>query len=107
MVLIGFLRESKPTVTSFLEEYILNLISKADEIRNDTQLTCLIFDSFSCPYFSNTFKEKIFSIVYSEISFDIEKQSVLSFITSREWFFTWKDNNLAQVLMKKELRSPY
>jgi len=107
MVLIGFLRESNPIVTSFLEEYILNLISKADEIRNDTQLTCLVFDSLSCPYFSNTFKENLFTIVCSEISFESENQAVLNFITGREWFFTWKDNNLAQVLMKKELRSPY
>ena len=107
MVLIGFIRGGNPKVCLFLERYILKLISKTEELRTNTELTCLVFDSLSCPYFSESFKGELFQLISRKLSFDGQLEQILTFVSEREWFFTWKDNNLAQVLMKKELRSPY
>lgn len=107
MVLIGFIRSGNPKVCQFLERYILKLISETVELRNNTELTCLVFDSLSCPYFSESFKGELFQLISRKLSFDCQFEQILKFVSEREWFFTWKDNNLAQVLVKKELRSPY
>ena len=107
MVLSGFVRKSDPLVTKFLEEYIFDIINNSECIQNDTELTCMFFDSISCPYFSKDFKIRLISVFSSKVTFEFEVENVYSFLSNREWFFTWKDNNLSQVLMKKELRSPY
>jgi hypothetical protein len=107
MVLTGFVRETEPVVTKFLEDYIFNIINSAEDVQHNTELTCMFFDSISCPYFSKEFKIKLILIFLPIFPVELEVENIFTFLSTREWFFTWKDNNLAQVLMKKELRSPY
>lgn len=109
MVLIGFLRKEDEGLTLFIENYIYNLLKDSEVIENNTELTCMFFDSLSCPYFSEGFKVRIIKLILEKVSseHDYNLNELLDFISSREWFFTWNDSNLAQVLMKKELRSPY
>lgn len=107
MVLIGFVRDTQIPVSRFLESYILYVIKSEEYVRNNTELTCIFFDSISCPYFSKAFKLDLISLLLPRVDVEIEVLDIFNFINGREWFFTWKDDNLAQVLMKKELRSPY
>lgn len=106
MVLSGFVRNRNESITTFLEGYILKIVDEED-LQKDTEITCIIFDSFSNPYFSDAFKSNLLNLVVDRIGLVIEKEIVLKELCSREWFFTWRYDNLAQVLMKKELRSPY
>jgi hypothetical protein len=109
MVLSSFIENSYPHITRFLEKEILDRIDETDgfELTKSTELTLTMFDSFSNPYFSQLFKERLINIVCIKIGVRVDQKSVLNFVTSKEWFFTWVKGNLAQILMKKELRSPY
>ncbi|MCG7531772.1 RNA-directed DNA polymerase [Psychrobium sp. MM17-31] len=107
MVLVGFIRHSNPKIVKFLESYIFERLTKSEEIKVDTELTCLAFDVLSCPYFSELFKKELFELLCKEVNFESNSSEVFNMVCDKEWFFTWKDNNLAQVLMKKDLRSPY
>ncbi|BCV57420.1 hypothetical protein TUM17384_13650 [Shewanella algae] len=110
MVLSGIIENKKPLITNFIENEIYQKISKemAMEFKRNTELSCMFFDSMSNPYFSQTFKEKLFSDVFQKLfSKAPDNTSVLEYLSSKEWFFTWKKDNLAQILMKKELRNPY
>ncbi|XQU07842.1 hypothetical protein P4544_14830 [Halomonas sp. LY9] len=109
MVLSSFIEKSHPLITHFIEENILASFNQCGrtEILKSTELVCTFFDSLANPYFSEDFKKKLFQTVSYKISEYPVEEDVFIFIKSREWFFTWKKGNLSQMLMKKELRSPY
>ena len=111
MVLSSFI-EDKPehsAINSFIENEILEIFSVSDseQIRSSTDLTCMMFDSFSNPFFDETFKQSLFDNICLKLGIPLSNNNVLEYIKSREWFFTWQRGNLAQILIKKELRSPY
>ena len=111
MVLSSFIenKQEHKDINAFIEEEISRLFFDKDgeQIRNSTEMTCLMFDSLANPYFSEDFKQSLFSDICSKLELLPSVDLVLEFIQNREWFFTWKRDNLAQILMKKELRSPY
>lgn len=109
MVLSSFIENSHPLITNFIEEHIIENFDQygSTEIIKSTELVCTFFDSLSNPYFSEKFKKSLFQIVSKKISEQPVDEEVFIFIKNREWFFTWKKGNLSQMLMKKELRSPY
>lgn len=96
-------------INSFIENEILEVFSTSDskKIRSSTDLTCMMFDSFSNPFFNEKFKQSLFNNICLKLGMPLSNYNVLDYIKSREWFFTWQRDNLAQILMKKELRSPY
>ncbi|MBF7953987.1 antiviral reverse transcriptase Drt3b [Rahnella victoriana] len=110
MVLSSFIEHDYPSINDFIEQEILHVFSGYDstEIKNTTDATCMFLDSMSNPYFSNDFKIELFSLVSKKISgSQFSDNKVINYLKNNEWFFTWKKENLAQILMKKELRSPY
>lgn len=109
MVLSWFNGNNRSEVTDFLQNEVLRKLeaSEVGSIVQSTELTCLIFDSFSNPFFSDEFKYRLIDMLSDRLDIKPSKKKVVEFLKSKEWFFTWKENNLAQVLMKKELRSPY
>lgn len=107
MVLSSFIRTDKPQLCLFLQQLVIEHIDKQENIVMDTASTCMIFDSISNPYFSDDFKRLLIMKVSKILGIKIDENKTLEFISKQEWFFTWDENNLAQVLMKKELRSPY
>ncbi|NQZ05500.1 antiviral reverse transcriptase Drt3b [Idiomarina sp.] len=111
MVLSSFIEDKAEhcAINSFIENEILEVFTASDskKVRSSTDLTCMMFDSFSNPFFSEEFKKSLFNDVCSKLDIPLPNYDVLDYIKSREWFFTWQRDNLAQILMKKELRSPY
>lgn len=111
MVFSSFIEDKKDyaDVNSFIEDEIIATFEHSDgqEIRSSTELTCMFFDSLSNPFFTEDFKQKLFKDVAAKVKALNASEGVMEYIKSREWFFTWERDNLAQILMKKELRSPY
>ncbi|MER2493087.1 antiviral reverse transcriptase Drt3b [Catenovulum sediminis] len=111
MVLSSFIEDKAEhsEINSFIENEILEVFTASDseQIRSSTDLTCMMFDSLSNPFFGESFKQTLFSIVWSKLRLTPSDDTVFDYLKSREWFFTWQRDNLAQILMKKELRSPY
>ncbi|MCR9366025.1 antiviral reverse transcriptase Drt3b [Vibrio antiquarius] len=109
MVLSWFNEDSREELTEFLQSEVIRKIEfcEDDALIQSTELTCMLFDSFSNPYFTDDFKNRLIDIISKKLRMRFSNQKVVEYLKSREWFFTWKKNNLAQVLMKKELRSPY
>lgn len=111
MVLSSFIEDKTEhsEINSFIEKEILEVftVSDSEQIRSSTDLTCMMFDSLSNPFFGDTFKQALFSIIWSKLRLPPSDDTVFDYLKSREWFFTWQRENLAQILMKKELRSPY
>ncbi|WP_111977586.1 antiviral reverse transcriptase Drt3b [Algibacillus agarilyticus] len=111
MVLSSFIenKAEHSEINSFIENEILEVFTASDseQIRSCTDLTCMMFDSLSNPFFGDTFKQALFSIIWSKLRQPPSDDTVFDYLKSQEWFFTWKRENLAQILMKKELRSPY
>lgn len=58
MVLSWFNGNNHVEVTKFLQDEVIRKLNEcdSDSIVQSTELTCLIFDSFSNPYFSDDFK---------------------------------------------------
>lgn len=107
MVLSYFFRNKHLNITSFIQESIKSLLNNSREPLSNTENVCLLLDSMSNPYFEDRFKHEIISNFMKLINFSGDPEEVKKYLESREWFFTWRDENLAQILMKKELRSPY
>lgn len=109
MVLSFFCENNYIEITKFLEKEIMKLFEDANslEIKSNTSLTCLFFDSLSNPYFNDKFKKSIFKLVWNKISKKEISNITFNYMCNNEWFFTWGKDNLEQILMKKELRNPY
>lgn len=111
MVLSSFIEDKAEyiEINSFLENEILSVFSVNDgeQIRSSTELTCMMFDSLSNPFFGDEFKWSLFEVICSKLGQLTSIDTIFEYIKSKEWFFTWQRDNLAQILMKKELRSPY
>lgn len=109
MVLSGFVENNYPVINKFIENEIFRVLNASDEIEmiNTTEITCMFLDSMSNPYFSEEFKRRVFSLISMRILKVEGDETVFDYLKDNEWFFTWKKENLAQILMKKELRSPY
>ena len=95
MVLSGFIRKEKPDICAFLQQLILARIDEQKNIAMDTATTCMIFDSLSNPYFSKKFKIKLLTKTSGKLKIQIDPEQVLRFVGTREWFFTWDEDNLA------------
>ena len=71
----------------------------------------VFFDLLSCPYVSNSAKIQIAKLVLrhnSEKDLNDRATNLLLTISNRTWFFGWTQTvDLASVLKKKELRTPY
>lgn len=111
MVLSSFIEDKTEyiEINSFIENEILSIftVNDSEQIRSSTDLTCMMFDSLSNPFFGDKFKQSLFEIICSKLGQLASNDTIFEYIKSKEWFFTWKRDNLAQILMKKELRSPY
>ena len=75
----------------------------------DSELIHIIFDMFSCPYLSKTYKNKFLDELYllNVIPRDIPKNVFLKEITRPKWFVDWNHISIKRLLKKKQLRSPY
>jgi hypothetical protein len=107
MVLSYFFRDKYQDITQFIQKNIKEILEGLKNPLSSTENVCLLLDSMSNPYFDENFKREIISDFMVSINFPGDPNEVKNYLENREWFFTWKDENLAQILMKKELRSPY
>lgn len=75
----------------------------------DSELTHMIFDLFSCPHLSPKVKESLLDALYSKGVIDegLQKKYVLSHFTKRNWFVDWRKISIKRLLKKKQLRSAY
>ncbi|MEI9955966.1 MAG: antiviral reverse transcriptase Drt3b [Ferruginibacter sp.] len=95
-----------------IEKAIIIKIRDEQSPFHKTELTCLFFDSIRCPYVSRTTKETLVEIAFSKIDSVIplvaDRNRVINYIASRNWFIDWSTNiEMDSVLLKKELRTPY
>ncbi|MBV2129141.1 antiviral reverse transcriptase Drt3b [Arsukibacterium indicum] len=115
LMVCSYIYENKDLkLASFIENLISERLSTVDDFRSDTELTCLFFDSMRNPFFSETFKKSLFDRVMNLDFFSANREmysenaeEIVGYLSHKDWFFTWDHTNLAQILIKKELRSPY
>ncbi|WP_297354220.1 hypothetical protein, partial [Paraburkholderia sp.] len=76
-----------------------------------TESVFLFFDLLTCPYVSQDEKLQIAKLVLrhkSSQNINARAADLISTVGNRPWFFAWdKQADLALVLKKKELRTPY
>ncbi len=95
-----------------IEQRILSIINGDPNPFHKTELTCLFFDTISCPYVSRLTKENLAEVAFKKIDNTTppvgDRNRVINYISARNWFIDWsKDIELDSVLLKKELRTPY
>ena len=95
-----------------IEITIVRKISDDQSPFHKTELTCLFFDSIRCPYISRATKEKLVNIAFNKIDnvtpIGAHRNRVINYIAKRNWFIDWNTNiEMDNVLLKKELRTPY
>ncbi len=95
-----------------IEQRIIFIINDDPNPFHKTELTCLFFDTISCPYVSKLTKEKLVEVAFKKIDNTTplvsDRNRVINYIAARNWFIDWsKDIELDSVLLKKELRTPY
>jgi hypothetical protein len=75
----------------------------------DSELTHIIFDLFSCPHLTKTYKQTFINELYELNIFPkhIDKIELYNAITSQSWFVDWNKISIKRLLKKKQLRSPY
>lgn len=95
-----------------IEQRIIFIINDDTNPFHKTELTCLFFDTISCPYVSRLTKENLVEVAFKKIDNTTplvsDRNRVINYIAARNWFIDWsKDIELDSVLLKKELRTPY
>ncbi len=103
MILFYIERKTKyNTLRSFVEKIILDKFAvKCNTHKNDTELTFLFFDTISCPYVSNTTKEKLFS--YKKI----RNEETKDYIKKHLWFTAWTGFDITKALDEKYGKEVY
>lgn len=114
---ILFYIESNPiysNLSDHLVEEALNIISSKPSTIKDTEATLLFIDLSTCPHLSNVKKDKIISAYLNGDQKHLKQHELngrvplRNFLEDKIFFYDWSaTNNLEQMLMKKELRSPY
>lgn len=95
-----------------IEQRIMFKINEDPNPFHKTELTCLFFDTVSCPYVSRLTKENLVEVAFKKIENTTplvsDRNRVINYIAARNWFIDWnKDIELDSVLLKKELKTPY
>ncbi|MFA7380326.1 MAG: antiviral reverse transcriptase Drt3b [Bacteroidia bacterium] len=95
-----------------IEQRIIFIINDDPNPFHKTELTCLFFDTISCPYLCRLTKENLVEVAFKKIDNTAplvsDRNRVINYIAARNWFIDWsKDIELDSVLLKKELRTPY
>lgn len=81
-------------------------------IKNDSELIHIFFDSVRCPYLTDKMKFEITTTALSCFD-DVNKKVVLelvAIIKERNWFIDWDkstSDSIERLLQKKELKAPY
>ncbi|MDR3628931.1 MAG: RNA-directed DNA polymerase [Desulfocapsaceae bacterium] len=80
----------------------------------ESEKILLFFDLIACPYIRKSEKSnliaKAMSFVFqTEESLNKNKNKIYKLLDGEDWFFNWRgaENNLGQLLIKKELRTAY
>lgn len=84
-------------------------ITNSKDPLKDSELTHIIFDLFSCPHLTKTYKQTFINELYELNIFPkhIDKIELYNAITSQSWFVDWNKISIKRLLKKKQLRSPY
>lgn len=99
--------ELKENIESNIEQKLNDL----SDIGRKSEVVYIFLDSLSCPYFDFDFKENLLTRFYSENNKSIpdlnELRNIINFMEDNEWFITWKNIDLLNMLEKKELKTTY
>lgn len=104
---------SQPQYQSLRDAILHHSIAKFTEkdCLSSAELFCLFLDLLGCPYYQTAEKIQLAkSVLNLESSRDINRRAneLVTRVGSKDWFFMWRrQENLALVLRKKELRTPY
>lgn len=114
MIILYYIQE-KPQYITIKQKIENNIILKfTNELKpfQKAELTCLFFDTLSCPYISRLTKENLTEISFKKID-NIKpeiniRNEIINYVSRRSWFINWdQDIELGSLLFKKELRTPY
>lgn len=101
-------------LSEHLVQEALNIISSKPSTIKDTEATMLCIDLSTCPHLSKANKNRIISAYLNGDKKQLKQHErnglapLRNFLEGKIFFYDWSaTNNLEQMLMKKELRSPY
>lgn len=92
-------------------QHISKLFIKDPEWQNKSELVMLLLDMTTCPYLTDNEKvDLVKACLRHQSSKDLKARAnaFLALTGTRHWFLNWsKEIRLADILQKKELRTPY
>lgn len=87
----------------------LNKVFLCSNPLQDSESVHIIFDTLTCPYLTNDFKQKIIVKLFERniIPSTISKEEFTNGVCQNNWFVDWSELSIKRLLKKKQLRSPY
>lgn len=100
--------------TSLLEmlmDFVESLYKNDEKWEQKSELCCLMLDYVRCPYIPTQRKMGLAKYCLRHISdknLNSRATRLIEIIQDGDWFFSWdKKHNLSELLLRKELRTPY
>lgn len=94
-----------------LSRAICERFASSDDWQYQAEMVLLFFDFIRCPHVLDVAKTRLAKQCLSRISssdLNAKAGKLVRYVGSRDWFFAWShDVSLADILHKKELRTPY
>jgi hypothetical protein len=94
-----------------IESIVKKKLANLSDIEKKSDIAYLFLDTLSCPYLSSDHRKKILKRYLKKIqklpSSETEYLSISNYIMENEWFVSWKDVDLLNILEKKKQRSVY
>lgn len=111
MTLLYYSKSNSKLVLKFLKKQVQSILENTFDVRKNTEAILVFLDSMGCPYFDEAFKKTLISLLYLNL---YEKEipsthlnSLYAGLTRQYWHTNWDTADLEEILIKKELRSPY
>ncbi|EGJ5954460.1 RNA-directed DNA polymerase, partial [Escherichia coli] len=98
--------ENRKTVECIIDEKF----DASFDLEKDSELVHLFLDCMSCKYISLHFREKWYKKFLSKFSLQRQQDEIesdLSYLLTKYWFVKWEQNNMLNLLERKELRTAY
>ncbi len=95
----------------FIINYVLNRFKDDPDWENKAEMVFILLDFIRCPdiHYDNKIElAKICLRRKSGRNLNFRTEKLVQFIQTQDWFFKWGDDiNLADILQRKDLRTPY
>lgn len=111
MVILYYI-DNIPKFSALKNELENEVVSRYKDVDvfNKSELMCLFFDFIRCPHVERVKKENLVdNVIKRKIDESVsDRNSIINFISARNWFFDWSDDlKIENILEKKEFNTPY